>query len=675
MRASRRAATLLALVRTLEVTAHDDALDILDLLLADLFAKAERVGKQERLRTLGDLDEAALTLAEATARLLSPKGGKALMAAYLGKQRTTLEAAITRVRELARPVDTHYEEELLARYTAVRRFLPSVLRTIAFAGAPAGRPVLEALAFLSGLEGQKRPSMQEAPLACVPARWRRYVAPKGGSIDRKAYTLCVVEQLREALHRRTLFVKASGRWADPRARLLAGSTWEAVKPAVCQTLGRSSTPEPDLAAWAQELDTAYRRTAANLPANTDLRIEQVPDPKTGRLEDQVVLTPLERLEEPPSLRRLQRQVTLRLPKVGLPELLLEIESRTGFASEFTHVSESRSRIADLPISLCAVLLAQACNLLLNTVVQVGVPALERDRLLWVQQNYVRPETISAANARLVEFHQQIPLSLVWGGGEAASVDGLRFVVPVRTLNAGPNPKYFGRGRGITLINYTLNHFFGFNGTVVPGTLRDSLFILEGLLHQDPRLHPAQIMADSAGYSDIVFGLFALLGYRFSPRLADLGEARFWRIEKTADYGPLNGIARHRVNVERIRHHWEDQLRLAGSLQMGTVPASDVVRLLQGGGRPTPLGQAVGEIGRIAKSFHLLSVIDDPVYRRGMLLQLNRGEARHSLARDTFFGQKGEVRQRYREGQEEQLGALGFVVNIIVVWNTLYTDLR
>src|SRR5215469_8298309 len=68
---------------------------------------------------------------------------------------------------------------------------------------------------------------------------------------------------------------------------------------------------------------------------------------------------------------------------------------------------------------------------------------------------------------------------------------------------------------------------------------------------------------------------ALMGYRFSPRLADLGEARFWRMDKSADYGPLNGIARHRVNVERIRHHWEDLLRLAGSLQMGTVPASDV----------------------------------------------------------------------------------------------------
>jgi len=39
----------------------------------------------------------------------------------------------------------------------------------------------------------------------------------------------------------------------------------------------------------------------------------------------------------------------------------------------------------------------------------------------------------------------------------------------------------------------------------------------------------------------------------------------------------------------------------------------------------------------------------------------------------FYGQRGELRQRYREGQEDQLGALGLVVNIIVLWNTLYLD--
>ena len=39
----------------------------------------------------------------------------------------------------------------------------------------------------------------------------------------------------------------------------------------------------------------------------------------------------------------------------------------------------------------------------------------------------------------------------------------------------------------------------------------------------------------------MFGLFWLLGYQFSPRLADIGESRFWRIERVADYGPLNGM--------------------------------------------------------------------------------------------------------------------------------------
>jgi len=44
-----------------------------------------------------------------------------------------------------------------------------------------------------------------------------------------------------------------------------------------------------------------------------------------------------------------------------------------------------------------------------------------------------------------------------------------------------------------------------------------------------------------------------------------------------------------------------------------------------------------------------------------------------VARAIFHGQRGELRQRYREGQEDQLGALGLVVNAVVLWNTRYLD--
>ena len=56
-----------------------------------------------------------------------------------------------------------------------------------------------------------------------------------------------------------------------------------------------------------------------------------------------------------------------------------------------------------------------------------------------------------------------------------------------------------------------------------------------------------------------------------------------------------------------------------------------------------------------------------------LEQLNITEARHRVARRIFFGWRGELRQDYREGMEDQLGALGLALNAVVLWNSLYLD--
>lgn len=171
----------------------------------------------------------------------------------------------------------------------------------------------------------------------------------------------------------------------------------------------------------------------------------------------------------------------------------------------------------------------------------------------------------------------------------------------------------------------------------------------------------------------MFGLFRLLGYRFSPRLADIGGTRFWRIDPQADYGAFNAVAKSRVRTALIAQHWDDLLRLAGSLKLGKVPATGIMRILQMGDRPTRLAQALAEFGRIEKTLYTLAYLDDETQRRATLTQLNRGEGRHSLARAVFHGKRGELRQRYREGQKDQLGALGLVVNIIALWNTLYME--
>ena len=60
----------------------------------------------------------------------------------------------------------------------------------------------------------------------------------------------------------------------------------------------------------------------------------------------------------------------------------------------------------------------------------------------------------------------------------------------------------------------------------PGTLRDSLFLLAVVLEQQTELHPTEIMTDTGAYTDVVFGLFWLLRYRFSPRIGNIGGAQY-----------------------------------------------------------------------------------------------------------------------------------------------------
>ena len=211
-----------------------------------------------------------------------------------------------------------------------------------------------------------------------------------------------------------------------------------------------------------------------------------------------------------------------------------------------------------------------------------MPALRRERLAWVDQNYLRDDTLADANALLVAAQRRVALAHAWGGGDVASADGMRFVVPVRTVHAGPNPKYFGFGRGVTWYNLLSDQCSGLNAITVPGTLRDSLVLLAVILEQQTELQPTKIMTDTGAYSDVVFGLFRLLGYRFSPRLADIGGTRLWRIDTDADYGELNSLARHSVSLGKILANWDDLLRLASSLKLGRVPATGIMRTLQVG---------------------------------------------------------------------------------------------
>ena len=94
----------------------------------------------------------------------------------------------------------------------------------------------------------------------------------------------------------------------------------------------------------------------------------------------------EAIPEPESLKVLRAEISARLPVIDLAELLMEVHSFTGLAKAFTHVAEGRTLVRHLPLSLCAVLLSQACNIGLKAVSRPDVEALTLPRLSWIAQN-------------------------------------------------------------------------------------------------------------------------------------------------------------------------------------------------------------------------------------------------------------------------------------------------
>lgn len=633
----QRLAVLAATVVVLSARAVDDVLETFDMLMTTkLLSKAERESREEKLRRYPRVSRNAGKLAAAVKVLLemvevNQDVGLGVVLDMIEKTvtRAELRHAVQAVDELVPADDAELDGqrliELAGKFATVRPFLSMLMDTIEFGATSDGAAVLAAMKTLAELLTSR--SSGKIPANLLDARkvdhdlivgaWKRLIYTPGrpeGTVDRNSYTICVLEQFHRHLKHRSIFAVRSSRWRDPRAHLLAGEAWEAARDAGMNALGLPAAPTQLLTDHATALETAYRELAARLGEDTPASIDA-----DGKLH----VAALDAKAEPASLVDLRRRVEAMIPRVDLPELVTEVMSwHPGFTEAFTHTSGNEARVADLGLSVAAVLCSYAMNVGFKPVTTPGVDALTRDRLLHVDQCYVRAETIEAANAVLVDAQADIPLAQAWGGGLVASVDGMRFVVPVRTHNARPNPKYFGRKLGITWLNMLNDQSAGLAGKVLRGTPRDSLHTIDVIVSQHGGRIPEVIITDTGSYSDIVFGLLHLIGRQYRPQLANLPDQRLWRIDARADYGPLDKAARGVIDTAKIAAHWEDMCRIAVSIHSGEVSAHEVTRMISRDGQPTALGQAIAHFGRIFKTLHILRLADDEPYRREGKAQSN-----------------------------------------------------
>jgi TnpA family transposase len=567
-----------------------------------------------------------------------------------------------RAQGVARPQGTGHLDLLITDGGATgRKLLATLLDSIEFRRVGQDEDeLLAALQMIRRLAGDKRRWLDGfSPSAFIDKAWRPHVVdPARGRLDRRDYELCAAYELRSALRAGRAWVPGSRRHVDPASLLLPNENWQRVRIPFAQAVDRPVDGAERLRALASEQAELLERFANERDATAEARLA----------DDELVVDTAESAAE----GRLRKLIEPRLPEVDLPELLIEVDGWTGFTEHLTPLSGNRRRSPDMPGLLYAVIVAQATNLGLSGMSRASEYSYQQ--LEWAWEQLCREDTLTAASATLVDYHHGLPLAQEWGAGRLSSSDGQRFASRTRGPGVAALPRYFGhRRRGLQIYSWTSDQYSQYASKVVTATVRDATHTLDGILDNQTVLPVEEHTTDTHGYTEMIFGAYDLLGLRFAPRIRDLDRQRLYS-HGTPPAVDTTELLKHKIRPDLIVNHWDELLRLAASLRHGWAPASLLLARLQAGSRRNPLAQALQEYGRLVKTNFVLAWLADEELRQRIGRQLNKGEQLHALRRAIFYASEGHVRQRTPDQQAEQALCLAIVVNAIIAWNTVYTDL-
>jgi TnpA family transposase len=556
-----------------------------------------------------------------------------------------------------------YVDGLLARHGHLRRYLGEFL-SLPFEASPGSESLLQAVELARSLpRGKHLPP--EASDRVVPPRIRARVRREDGTLDRRLWEVGLAMTLKDAIKAGDLYLPSSkrhvsfanmiyddGRWAETRSRAYAELTLP-LDPAVA--LGR----------LRQEFEQTARQAEQGLASNAFATVDDDGLHLHRGQED--------RYDPPKTVRDLRRALEEYLPPVRIEDLLWAVDARCGFLKEFTPRGGYDSRVDNLEVALMAALVAQGTNLGIAGMAKSN-QEVSADTLQHVVKWYLREDAVRAANAVVVDLINRLPLSSIWGEGTLSSSDGQRFAIRGSSILGSFYPRYFGYyERAVTVYTHVSEQFSVFSTQAISCSEREAMYVLEGLLENDTVLHHREHTTDTHGYTEQLFGLCFLLGFSFMPRIADLSDQQLYKLDRETRYGALEPVFRASVDVALIVEQWDQLVRVAASMKHRTAKTHDVMQRLVNASPADRLAKALTALGRAVKTTYLLRYIQDGDLRSRVQLQLNRGEARHHLAKHLFWSQRGEFHRGDLQEVMSKASCLGLLSNAVIAWNVVEMD--
>lgn len=498
----------------------------------------------------------------------------------------------------------------------------------------------------------------EIPTDFIESPWKRALYTKSGKLNRKAWEIGLCFAVKKGLRSGNLYLPQSRYYRDFWEPIYSVCQWQREKAVHYRELNVPEQGSDIIARLKQEFtEQLYLAGGSFGPGN-------FAEIKNNRL----VIHKDDPLPESSKVKELKGILDSYIEPIRIEDLLYHVQKQTGYGRAFKPIEGNKTREIILPNILNATITGHATNLGLYGISR-NCTGINGDKLSYVSNYYISPANLKNASDILIGAQQNYWLTKIIGLGERSSSDGMRFRTSHKGLYSSMHPRYFGAlDRGITIYTHMSDQCSVFNTEILSCTVREAVYVLDGLLDNQNISRPFEHSTDTAGFTEVLFALCYLLGISFQPHFKDLKDQQLYCFDrKSTNYGEL--FSKEKIDEVLICQQWDDIIRLVCSLKMGLVRPHIIVKKLQAQETFTKLSKALVHLGRIVKSTYILRYVRDEKLRYVVRQQLNRGEARHALARYVFFADQGSFKTNDYEEMMNKASCLSFVSNAMVLWNT------